>query len=215
MHSIEDVVREIYALGRVNRELQRRAVPEHPPACLQALGVIARGEAVRVSDIAERLRIDLSVASRQVAVLEASGWVTRTIDPADGRARTLATTDAGRAVLADTLARMADAYIGVLEGWSEDELDVAPDRVGAPARGLRARVRAGARGLVYATPSSRSASRSRSASSTTCASGSRGRAGPSARPSTTGRRASRSPTCRSCARYWADELRLAARRGRG
>jgi len=122
MHSIEEVVREIYALGRVNRELQRRAVPEHPPACLQALGVIARGEAVRVSDIAEQLRIDLSVASRQVAVLEASGWVTRASDPADGRARTLATTAAGRAVLSDTLARMADAYTDVLEGWSDDEL---------------------------------------------------------------------------------------------
>ena len=25
-------------------------------------------------------------------------------------------------MLADTLARMADAYTGVLEGWSEDEL---------------------------------------------------------------------------------------------
>jgi DNA-binding MarR family transcriptional regulator len=85
--------------------------------------VIARGEAVRVSDIAEQLRIDLSVASRQVAVLEASGWVTRTTDPADGRARTLATTEAGRAVLTDTLARMAAAYTGVLEGWSDDELD--------------------------------------------------------------------------------------------
>jgi DNA-binding MarR family transcriptional regulator len=122
MHSIEEVVREIYALGRVNRELQRRAVPEHPPACLQALGVIARGEAARVSDIADQLRIDLSVASRQVAVLEASGWVTRSADPADGRARTLAATEAGRAVLADTLARMADAYTGLLEGWSDEEL---------------------------------------------------------------------------------------------
>jgi DNA-binding MarR family transcriptional regulator len=122
MHSTEKLVREIYALGRVNRELQRRAVPEHPPACLQALGVIARGEANRVSDIADQLRIDLSVASRQVAVLEASGWVTRTTDPADGRARRLEATEPGRAVLADTLARMADAYTGVLEGWSEEEL---------------------------------------------------------------------------------------------
>ena len=122
MHSIEELVREIYALGRVNRELQRRAVPEHPPACLQALGLIGRGEANRVSDIADALRIDLSVASRQVAVLEASGWVTRATDPADGRSRRLEATDAGRAVLADTLARMADAYTGVLEGWSEEEL---------------------------------------------------------------------------------------------
>jgi DNA-binding MarR family transcriptional regulator len=122
MHSIEELVREIYALGRVNRELQRRAVPEHPPACLQALGLIGRGEANRVSDIADALRIDLSVASRQVAVLEASGWVTRASDPADGRARRLEATASGRAVLTDTLARMADAYTGVLEGWSEEEL---------------------------------------------------------------------------------------------
>jgi DNA-binding MarR family transcriptional regulator len=122
MHSIEELVREIYALGRVNRELQRRAVPEHPPACLQALGLIGRGEANRVSDIADALRIDLSVASRQVAVLEASGWVTRAIDPADGRARRLEATESGRAVLVDTLARMADAYTAVLEGWSEEEL---------------------------------------------------------------------------------------------
>jgi DNA-binding MarR family transcriptional regulator len=130
MHSIEKddpsvlpaLVREIYALGRVNRELQRRAVPEHPPACLQALGLIGRGDANRVSDIADQLRIDLSVASRQVAVLEASGWVTRATDPADGRARRLEATESGRAVLTDTLARMADAYTGVLEGWSEDEL---------------------------------------------------------------------------------------------
>jgi DNA-binding MarR family transcriptional regulator len=130
MHSIENddpsvlpaLVREIYALGRVNRELQRRAVPEHPPACLQALGLIGRGEANRVSDIADALRIDLSVASRQVGVLEASGWVTRATDPADGRARRLEATESGRAVLADTLARMAGAYTGVLEGWSEEEL---------------------------------------------------------------------------------------------
>ena len=38
-------------------------------------------------------------------------------------------------------------------------------------------------------------------------------AGPSARRSTTGRRASRSPTCRSSARYWARRLRLAGHRG--
>ena len=121
MHSIEELVREIYALGRVNRELQRRAVPEYPPARLQALGLIGRGDANRVSDIADALRIDLSVASRQVAVLEAAGWVTRTADPADGRARVLEATESGRAVLADTLARMADAYTGVLAGWSEEE----------------------------------------------------------------------------------------------
>lgn len=119
---LEELVREIYALGAMNREVQRRAVPEHPPACLQALAAIARNGARRVSDIADRLRIDLSVASRQVAVLEASGWVTREPDPEDGRARRLTATDAGLAVLAAAHARMVSAYAGGLEGWSADEL---------------------------------------------------------------------------------------------
>ena len=122
MHLIEELVREIYALGRVNRELQRRAVPEHPPALPAGAGADRPWRGQRVSDIADALRIDLSVASRQVAVLEASGWVTRATDPADGRARRLEATESGRAVLGDTLARMADAYTGVLAGWSEAEL---------------------------------------------------------------------------------------------
>jgi DNA-binding MarR family transcriptional regulator len=119
---LEDVVREIYRLGAVNREVQRRAVPEHPPACLQALALLARTDASRVSDIAERLRIDLSVASRQVAVLESSGWVTRQRDPRDGRARQLEVTTAGQAVLEDAHERMVNAYGRVLEGWSEEEI---------------------------------------------------------------------------------------------
>ena len=40
------------------------------------------------------------------------------------------------------------------------------------------------------------------------------RAGPSARPSTTGRRASRSPTCRTSARYWAEKYDWRAREAR-
>ena len=51
---------------------------------------------------------------------------------------------------------------------------------------------------------SRSESTSPRRNSTTCATGCGGRAGPRPRRSTTGRRACRSPTCGSCARYWAD-----------
>jgi DNA-binding MarR family transcriptional regulator len=124
MHSneLDELVRDIYGLAAANRELQRRAVPEHPPACLQALSVIARTDARRVSEVADRMRIDLSVASRQVAVLEAEGWVRRERDPHDGRAQRLEATEAGLAALADVRARMAGAYENVLAGWSEHEL---------------------------------------------------------------------------------------------
>jgi DNA-binding MarR family transcriptional regulator len=122
MHSIEEVVREIYALGRVNRELQRRAVPEHSPAYLQALGLIARGEAARVSEIADRLRIDLSVASRQVAALVASGHAVREADPADRRAHRIRVTPAGERVLRLSHERMVAAFGRVLDDWSQDEV---------------------------------------------------------------------------------------------
>ena len=118
---LDDLVRDIYGLAAANRELQRRAVPEHPPACLQALSVIARTDARRVSDVADRMRIDLSVASRQVAVLEAQGWVRRERDPHDGRAQRLEATVAGLAALDGVRARMADAYADVLAHWSDEE----------------------------------------------------------------------------------------------
>jgi DNA-binding MarR family transcriptional regulator len=127
MHSnapdvLDPLVREIYALGAVNREVQRRAVPEHPPACLQALAAIARSDARRVSEIADRLRIDLSVASRQVAVLEQAGWVARERDPDDRRAQRLEVTEQGRATLDAAHARMVGAYGGVLADWSDEDL---------------------------------------------------------------------------------------------
>jgi len=111
-----------YGLAAVNREVQRRAVPEHPPAGLRALSAIVRTDARRVSDVADRMRIDLSVASRQVAMLEAAGWVRREPDPDDRRAQRLEATDAGRAALAAARARMIDAYASIFANWSEDDL---------------------------------------------------------------------------------------------
>ena len=125
--ALDHLVREIYSLGAVNREVQRRAVPEHPPACLQALAVLARTDAERVSEIADRLRIDLSVASRQVAVLEAAGWVERAPDPGDRRAQRLAITEGGRETLAAAHARMVAAYEGVLTDWSDEDLQALSD----------------------------------------------------------------------------------------
>jgi DNA-binding MarR family transcriptional regulator len=125
--TLDHLVRGIYAFGAVNREVQRRAVPEYPPACLQALAVLARTDAERVSEIADLLRIDLSVASRQVAVLEAAGWVERAPDPDDRRAQKLDVTDAGRATLDAAHARMVAAYEGVLTDWSDDDLATLSD----------------------------------------------------------------------------------------
>src|SRR3954449_2314398 len=54
---------------------------------------------LRCSALAARTGVDVSVASRQVAVLERSGYVERRPDPVDGRASLLRVTPAGLAAL--------------------------------------------------------------------------------------------------------------------
>jgi DNA-binding MarR family transcriptional regulator len=77
---------------------------------------------VRVSDVAQRLNVALSVASRQVTALERAGYVERDTDPEDGRAHRVSATDAGRAVLEESHRRMVHAFGRALEGWSAKEI---------------------------------------------------------------------------------------------
>ena len=61
---------------------------------------------MRVSEVADQLSVDLSVASRQVAALVLAGYVEREPDPDDRRATRLRPTEAGTRVLTDSHRRM-------------------------------------------------------------------------------------------------------------
>jgi DNA-binding MarR family transcriptional regulator len=56
--------------------------------------------ALRLSDLASDLCLDVSTMSRHARTIEERGYITREGDPTDGRAVRLTLTDAGRAVLA-------------------------------------------------------------------------------------------------------------------
>jgi DNA-binding MarR family transcriptional regulator len=75
----------------------------------------------RCSALATRAGVDVSVASRQLAVLERSGYVERRPDPVDGRASLLRLTAAGTAALADARALRSDWALSALSDWDEDE----------------------------------------------------------------------------------------------
>ncbi|MDT0274683.1 MarR family winged helix-turn-helix transcriptional regulator [Blastococcus goldschmidtiae] len=75
----------------------------------------------RCSALAARAGIDVSVASRQLAVLERSGYVERHPDPRDGRATLLRLTPQGAEALAATRAMRADWALAALSGWSEHD----------------------------------------------------------------------------------------------
>jgi hypothetical protein len=63
------LVRQLYGLGMVNREIGRHALAELGTPGFTGLAVIQVDGPLRVSDVAQRLGMDLSLASRQIASL--------------------------------------------------------------------------------------------------------------------------------------------------
>jgi DNA-binding MarR family transcriptional regulator len=120
---IEALVRQLYGLGMVRRDIERHALAELGTQGFTALAAIQLHGPLRVSEVANRLGVDLSVASRQIASLAAEGYVERREDDRDRRAQMVATTATGRRVLRESHRRMVAAFTRVLEGWSDDDVD--------------------------------------------------------------------------------------------
>lgn len=127
--TVEALVREIYSLGAARREIGRHALEELGSQGFLALGVVFQHGPVRISDIAQRLTIDLSVASRQVSALERAGYISRERDERDGRAQVIALTPAGRKALRRSHERMVGAFAAVLAGWSDDDIAALTKRL--------------------------------------------------------------------------------------
>ena len=120
--TVQQLVRQLYGLGLVQREINRHALAQLGSQGFAALAIVGLHGPLRVSDVASRLHVDLSVASRQVAALDRAGHVTRIPDGDDRRALVVELTDGGRDVLRDTHRRMVTAFKEALTGWSEDEI---------------------------------------------------------------------------------------------
>lgn len=120
---IEALVRQLYGLGMVQRDIGRHAMAELGTQGFHALAVLQVHGPLRVSDVAQRLGVDLSVASRQIASLAAEGYVERREDSRDRRAQLVAVTRAGRKVLRESHRRMVAGFTRVLEGWSDEDVN--------------------------------------------------------------------------------------------
>jgi DNA-binding MarR family transcriptional regulator len=118
---------QLPAIGEIKRQFHR-VVPAvgtnsvGAAGAIPTLGVLAADGEQRASDLAERLRVDLSVISRQVAALIEAGLVARATDPADRRVHRLAITDAGVETLRVHRAQMVELISRGLEDWSDDDV---------------------------------------------------------------------------------------------
>jgi DNA-binding MarR family transcriptional regulator len=120
---IEALVRQLYGLGMVRRDIERHALAELGTQGFTALAVLQVHGPLRVSEVARHLGVDLSVASRQIASLAAEGFVERREDDRDRRAQLVAVTRAGRKVLRESHRRMVAAFTRVLETWSDEDVN--------------------------------------------------------------------------------------------
>lgn len=118
----DDLVRQLYGLGALRRALLRAATDEIAANGFTALAAIHRLEPCRVSDIAQALHVDLSVASRQITALVRAGHAAREVDPVDRRAQRVRLTSAGQAVLTDGHRRMVIELERAIEDWDEAEV---------------------------------------------------------------------------------------------
>ena len=116
-------MRQLYGLGMVRRQISRHAMAELGTQGFTALAVVQMHGPLRVSEVAQQLGIDLSVASRQIASLKAEGYVDRREDDRDRRAQLVAITPAGRRALHESHRRMVSAFTQVLEGWDDEDVD--------------------------------------------------------------------------------------------
>lgn len=73
----------------------------------------------RCSALAHHLGVDVSVASRQIAVLERLGYVERRPDPQDGRASLISLAPAGAEALAAARDLRAEWSLTALADWDE------------------------------------------------------------------------------------------------
>jgi DNA-binding MarR family transcriptional regulator len=90
-------------------------------ATVPLLHVLARTDTIRLSDLAQRMRLDASTVSRHARQLEERGLIARTDDPDDRRAARVAITSPGREVLAACMRRRQQRLAQVLRHWPAEE----------------------------------------------------------------------------------------------
>lgn len=107
---------------RLHNYVYDRAHVDVEPAGVALLHVLAlEGHSLRLTEIAERLRIEAPAVSRKAQQLEWSGLVSRSQDPRDGRASRLELTAAGHGVVERILAARREWLLTVLDDWPTDE----------------------------------------------------------------------------------------------
>jgi DNA-binding MarR family transcriptional regulator len=119
VHELADLIAASARSSSQRDRVVRAARVPLTGAGLVALRAVERHGPIAVSEVARRLAVDQSTASRQLRPLEEEGLVTRATDPADRRSARLAVTPKGRRLLDRVRAVSLNDYAVALSDWSD------------------------------------------------------------------------------------------------
>jgi DNA-binding MarR family transcriptional regulator len=113
------------ALGRRLRQKQPGDVIDY--SAFPILKLLLHQGPMRLSALAQALRLDASTVSRHARQLEDRGLLERTDDPDDGRASRVEVSEAGRASLEQAFEARHHVITAALEGMTEAERETLRD----------------------------------------------------------------------------------------
>ncbi len=120
-------MKEIRLCFRIIHRLSQGYVSRHTrddeltPSQIQALRHIAFHQVMSQQELVEDMGIDKAAVTRIVATLEKEGYVTRSADPNDGRAKRIHATEKANEIQEDVLSLERAYYRWLLEAVPEDE----------------------------------------------------------------------------------------------
>ncbi|MEU0095127.1 MarR family transcriptional regulator [Kribbella sp. NPDC006257] len=118
---VEGVLHAFTRIGRRLKAKQPGDTIDHSAHLV--LFVLRCNGALRLSDLAARMEIDASTASRHVRALEQAGLIQRSVDPDDGRAFRVELTEQGTAEWETAAKRRMELLTQAMEGWTDSDIE--------------------------------------------------------------------------------------------
>jgi DNA-binding MarR family transcriptional regulator len=127
--SSEALLRSVSAFSRALREAALGLTRDLgcSRGALSIVRILEAHGTVQVGDIAHLMRVDLSVASRQVSQLVDEGLVERAVDDDDRRVRTIRLSPAGRRLALDLRVHLTSHIDELFTDWSDADVTAASD----------------------------------------------------------------------------------------
>ncbi|MDR7311847.1 DNA-binding MarR family transcriptional regulator [Nocardioides luteus] len=117
-----ELMHRLSEVGAVKKSLARTLPPDLPAGAAGVLSLLSQHGEMTISELTDRLAVDISVTSRHVSYVAEQGWIERSPNPADGRSRLLRLTAAGHDLLAGFSDHITELLAERLSDWDDDEL---------------------------------------------------------------------------------------------